>query len=286
MVRVPGGPFRMGGDDPDAVAEDGEGPVRVVEVSPFLVDATSVTNAQFAVFAKATGHVTTAERLGWSFVFHQLLHPDAVRHVRRDGIAGVAWWLAVEGATWRAPSGPGSDIGRLPNHPVVHVSWDDAAAYSAWSGKRLPTEAEWERAARGGLDRARFPWGDELTPRGRHQCNIWQGTFPTHNTLDDGHLGTAPVKSYRPNGLGLYNVAGNVWEWCADWWSTSWHADDRPETRTDPRGPSTGDARVLRGGSFLCHQSYCNRYRVAARTSNTPDSTTGHTGFRCVADIA
>ncbi|MCW2765969.1 MAG: Sulphatase-modifying factor protein [Nocardioides sp.] len=286
MVRVPGGPFRMGGDDPDAFPEDGEGPVRVVEVSPFLVDATSVTNAQFAVFAKATGHVTTAERLGWSFVFHQLLHPDAVRHVRRDGIAGVAWWLAVEGATWRAPSGPGSDIGRLPNHPVVHVSWDDAAAYSAWSGKRLPTEAEWERAARGGLDGARFPWGDELTPRGRHQCNIWQGTFPTHNTLDDGHLGTAPVKSYRPNGLGLYNVAGNVWEWCADWWSTSWHADDRPETRTDPRGPSTGDARVLRGGSFLCHQSYCNRYRVAARTSNTPDSTTGHTGFRCVADIA
>jgi sulfatase modifying factor 1 len=286
MVRVPGGPFRMGGDDPEAFPDDGEGPLRVVEVSPFLVDATAVTNAQFAVFAKATGHVSTAERLGWSFVFHHLLHPDARRHVRRDGIDGVGWWLAVEGATWRAPGGPGSDIGRLSNHPVVHVSWDDALAYASWSGKRLPTEAEWEKAARGGLDGARFPWGDELTPRDRHQCNIWQGAFPTHNTLDDGHLGTAPVKSYRPNGLGLYNAAGNVWEWCADWWSTSWHADDRPDTRRDPGGPGTGVSRVVRGGSYLCHQSYCNRYRVAARTSNTPDSTTGHTGFRCVADIA
>jgi formylglycine-generating enzyme required for sulfatase activity len=284
MVRVPGGPFRMGGDDPDAFPEDGEGPVRTVDVSPYLVDATAVTNAQFAVFTKATGYVSTAERLGWSFVFHQLLHPDAARHVRREGIDGVAWWLAVDGATWRAPGGPGSDIGRLSNHPVVHVSWDDASAYAAWSGKRLPTEAEWEKAARGGLDGARFPWGDELTPRGRHQCNIWQGTFPTHNTLDDGHLGTAPVKSFRPNGLGLSNVSGNVWEWCADWWSTSWHSDDRPETRSEPRGPASGEARVVRGGSYLCHASYCNRYRVAARTNNTPDSTTGHTGFRCVAD--
>jgi formylglycine-generating enzyme len=194
------------------------------------------------------------------------------------------WWLAVNGATWRHPEGPGSDVATRPHHPVVHVSWRDAAAYAAWAGKRLPTEAEWEMAARGGLDQARYPWGDELAPRNRWRCNIWQGRFPTHNTAQDGHTGTAPVRSYGPNGYGLYEVAGNVWEWCADYWSTTWHAEDRPSTRVDPIGPHSGTSHVTRGGSYLCHESYCNRYRVAARTHNTPDSSTGNTGFRCAAD--
>jgi formylglycine-generating enzyme required for sulfatase activity len=165
------------------------------------------------------------------------------------------------------------------DHPVVHVSWNDAVAYCQWAGRRLPTEAEWEYAARGGLEYARFAWGDELAPEGRWMCNIWQGTFPTENTLADGYLGTAPVDAFDPNGFGLHNVAGNVWEWCADWFSAT-----HPHTSTvDPKGPPGGESRVIRGGSYLCHHSYCNRYRVAARTGNTPDSSTGNMGFRCAA---
>lgn len=281
-VVVPGGVFSMGGDDPDAFPDDGEGPVREVEVAEFRIDATPVTNGQFARFVKETGHVTTAEEFGWSYVFHQLVAPGATS---RGHVQAAPWWIGVDGASWRAPYGPGSDAGSLRQHPVVHVSWLDATAYAAWAGKRLPTEAEWEKAARGGLDRARYPWGDELTPRGRHRCNIWQGTFPRHNTLDDGHLGTSPVTAFAANGYGVHDASGNVWEWCADRWSTDWHAVDSPETRVDPQGPPSGDFRVVRGGSHLCHDSYCNRYRVAARTSNTPDSTTGHTGFRTVLDV-
>ncbi|NHC15604.1 formylglycine-generating enzyme family protein [Motilibacter sp. E257] len=286
MVRIAGGGFLMGGDDPDQFPADGEGPVRRVQLGAYLIDATSVTNAQYATFVKATGYVTDAERYGWSFVFHLLLGPGAAPHVMEGAVPGAPWWRAVRGASWRHPEGPGSDASSRQNHPVTHVSWHDAAAYAAWAGKRLPTEAEWEMAARGGLEQARFPWGDELTPRGQHRCNIWQGTFPTVNTQEDGYVGTAPVKAYRPNAFGLHNTSGNVWEWCADWWSTTWHAAERPETRQDPQGPPTGEARVVRGGSYLCHASYCNRYRVAARTSNTPDSTTGHMGFRCAADVA
>ncbi|MGH3319079.1 MAG: formylglycine-generating enzyme family protein [Streptosporangiaceae bacterium] len=286
MVEIPGGPFRMGGADPDAFPTDGEGPVRTVRLSPFRIDAHAVPNRRFAAFAKATGYVTDAERYGWSFVFYALVHPKARDAVREATVPEAPWWVAVEGACWRAPDGPGSSIGERPNHPVVHVSWHDARAYAAWAGKRLPTEAEWEMAARGGLDQVRYPWGDELAPRGRHRCNIWQGSFPRHNTADDGYLATAPVDAFAPNGYGLYNTSGNVWEWCADRWSSTWHADERPETRVDPQGPPEGESRVIRGGSYLCHASYCNRYRVAARTSNTPDSTTGHTGLRCAADPA
>lgn len=283
-VLIPAGPFRMGGDDTDAFPDDGEGPVREVSVAAFRIDTKAVTNAQFATFVKATGYQTDAERFGWSYVFHLFVRGEAAHRVLDGQVPGAPWWLPVEAASWRAPEGPGSDVTRRANHPVVHVSWNDATAYAAWAGKRLPTEAEWEKAARGGLDQARFPWGDEFTPRGQHRCNTWQGDFPRRNTGDDGHLGTAPVNAFRPNGHGLYNTSGNVWEWCADWFSADWHTEASPATRVDPAGPPAGTTRVMRGGSYLCHESYCNRYRVSARTSSTPDSTTGHAGFRCAVD--
>lgn len=273
----------MGGSDADAFEADGESPVRTVEVAPFYIEPSAVTNRRFAAFVKATGHVTDAERLGWSYVFHLQIGREARPFVIDGSVPEAPWWSGVRGASWRAPEGPGSATDTRPDHPVVHVSWSDASAYAAWAGRRLPTEAEWEKAARGGLEQARYPWGDDLTPRGRHRCNIWQGAFPVRNTAEDGHLGTAPVKAFAPNAFGLYNMAGNVWEWCADWWSSTWHVQDRPATRIDPVGPPTGDAKVIRGGSFLCHSSYCNRYRVAARSQNTPDSSTGHMGFRCAA---
>lgn len=281
MVAVPGGPFLMGGEDEDAFPDDGEGPVREVTTGPFHIDAACVSNARFAVFVKATGYRTEAELIGWSYVFGSFIPAAAHGAVLPGTVPGAPWWRAVAGANWRAPEGPGTSVGDRRDHPVVHMSWNDATAYARWAGKRLPTEAEWEKAARGGLVRARFPWGDELTPNGRHRCNIWQGDFPVRDTREDGYAGTAPVKAYAPNGFGLYNASGNVWEWCADRFSADWHTSERPATRTDPTGPAHGENRVLRGGSHLCHRSYCNRYRVAARTSNTPDSTTGHGGFRC-----
>jgi formylglycine-generating enzyme required for sulfatase activity len=211
--------------------------VREVFVAEFAIDAKTVSNAQFAAFVKATGYQTDAERFGWSFVFHSFVRGAARRRVLDAHVPDAPWWLAVEGASWRHPDGPGSDIARKPNHPAVHVSWNDAAAYAAWAGKRLPTEAEWEKAARGGLVQARFPWGDEFTPRGRHRCNTWQGEFPVHDTGEDGYVGTAPVDAFRPNGYGLYNTSGNVWEWCADWFSPDWHVAAHAATRQDPRGP-------------------------------------------------
>ncbi|WP_184878080.1 formylglycine-generating enzyme family protein [Sphaerisporangium siamense] len=280
MVAIPGGTFLMGGEDPDGWAADGEGPIREVTLRPFLIDAMCVTNAEFAGFAEDTGYRTEAERFGWSYVFHRFADR---RHAIDGHVPGAPWWLAVAGATWRSPEGPGSTVASRQDHPVVHVSWNDAAAYAAWAGKRLPTEAEWEMAARGGLAGARYPWGNELTPDGEHRCNIWQGRFPHADTAEDGYAGTAPVDAFAPNGYGLHNTSGNVWEWCADWWSTGWHAAESSPTRIDPQGPPAGTARVVRGGSYLCHDSYCNRYRVAARTGNTPDSSTGHTGFRCAA---
>jgi sulfatase modifying factor 1 len=262
MVLVPGGTFRMGNEDERANPGDFEGPVREVTVPAFRIDPCTVTNAQFAAFVKATGYVTEAERFGWSFVFYGLLSAEAARD--NPAPDGTPWWRKIDGATWRMPEGPGSTISSRQKHPVVHVSWTDAAAYAQWCGKRLPTEAEWEYAARGGLDQAVYPWGDELAPRGQRRLNIWEGRFPDVHT---GKPGPVAVDSFRPNGFGLYNVVGNVWEWCADQWDQG------------------KDSRVMRGGSYLCHDSYCNRYRVAARTSNTPDSSTGNTGFRCAADV-
>lgn len=280
LVRLPGGEFRMGTNDAEGFSADGEGPVRTVRLSPFTASVYTVTNARFATFVKQTGYRTDAERFGWSFVFAAFVPPSAATGAPR--VPDAPWWQAIDGACWRAPEGPGSSIDTRQKHPAVHVSWNDAFAYCAWAGTRLPTEAEWEYAARGGLEGRRYPWGDELTPRGRHRCNIWQGSFPERNTIEDGYLGTAPVDAYRPNGYGLYNVSGNVWEWCADWFSPDFPANG---PRENPAGPNSGTARVLRGGSYLCHHSYCNRYRVAARTSNTPDSSSGNTGFRCVADV-
>lgn len=279
LIPLAGGTFTMGSTDRDAEPKDGEGPLRRVGVNPFAVATCAVSNAEFAHFVDTTGYVTDAERAGWSFVFAAFL-PRRVRAVspRPDAIP---WWCAVQGASWRYPEGPGSRVDHRLDHPVVHVSWNDARAYASWIGGLLPTEAQWEYAARGGLHGARFPWGDDLMPGGEHRCNIWQGTFPTRNTAEDGYTSTAPVDAFPPNGFGLHNVVGNVWEWCADWW-----ASDRSVDRADdPRGPERGEEKVMRGGSYLCHESYCNRYRVAARTKNTPDSSAGNLGFRCVRPV-
>ncbi|WP_414720088.1 formylglycine-generating enzyme family protein [Streptomyces sp.] len=278
MIRVPGGDFLMGTDDEEGSPADGEGPVRTVRVSTFHIDAHAVSNDEFAAFVDATGHVTEAEHIGWSYVFAGFLPGPLRRGAPRP--ARTPWWCGVTGARWDRPEGPGSTPDRRENHPVVHISWNDAAAYCAWAGKRLPTEAEWEYAARGGLEQKRYPWGDELDPGGTYRCNIWRGAFPTKNTAADGYRGTAPVDAFAPNGYGLHNTSGNVWEWCADWWSTAHPAG----TRTDPKGPDRGQEKVIRGGSYLCHRSYCNRYRVAARTACTPDGGSGHTGFRCARD--
>ena len=282
MARIRGGEYRMGTEDRSGFPADGEGPVRAVRVDTFRIDVAAVTNAQFAEFVAASGYRTEAETFGWSYVFHMLASEEIKRRTPQRPDT-TPWWVPVSGAYWATPEGPGSDVDDRMDHPVIHVSWNDALAYCDWAGTRLPTEAEWEYAARGGLDQRRYPWGDKLTPKGEHRCNIWQGTFPETNTSADGWIGTAPVDSYKPNGFGLYNTSGNVWEWCADWFSPSHHL--RAE-RSNPQGPAQGQRRVLRGGSYLCHRSYCNRYRVAARSSNTPDSSAGNLGFRCVRSVA
>lgn len=273
MVALPGDTFRMGTDDPEGFPSDGEGPVREVTITGFQIAVHTVTNAEFAHFITETGYTTEAERYGWSYVFAGFL-PGELRKISPRPDA-APWWCGVEGADWRHPEGPHSTVDDRWRHPVVHVSWNDAAAYCTWSGTRLPTEAEWEYAARGGLDQRRYPWGDELTPDGKHMCNIWQGHFPAKNTADDGYRATAEVDAFDPNGYGLHNVSGNVWEWCADNWTLPHEHAPAPD----------GTAKVMRGGSYMCHESYCNRYRVAARTSNTPDSSSGNIGFRCARDL-
>ena len=285
MVRLDGGRFNMGTESGVGFPQDGEGPVREVTVDPFYIDKYAVTNAEFAEFVRETGYTTDADRFGWSFVFEDFV-PEADHDSVFENVDAAPWWVAVEGANWLHPTGPSESVlddRELLKHPVTHVSYRDAVAYAEWAGKRLPTEAEWEYAARGGLDQRRFPWGDELTPDGEHRCNIWQGEFPEYNTGDDGYHRTAPVDTYEPNGFDLYNVSGNVWEWCRDWFSPDYHTTDDYDPN-NPTGPDDGTQRVMRGGSHLCHESWCNRYRVAARSKNTPDSSTGNIGFRCVVD--
>lgn len=281
MVTIAAGRYEIGSTGTESRAADGEGPVRIVRLDTFGIDVAAVTNEQFADFVASTGYVTDAERAGWSYVFHTLVSSRQSKHRLAGHLPDTPWWLPIRRASWRHPEGLGSHLSRRSDHPVIHVSWQDAHHYAAWSGKRLPTEAEWEVAARGGEAGRIYPWGDELTPGGLHRCNIWQGEFPLSDTAEDGFSRTAPVMSFEPNGYGLFNMVGNSWEWCADWWSRDWHQVECPETRDNPAGPGRGGTRVIRGGSFLCHRSYCNRYRVSARSSNTPDSTTSHTGFRC-----
>ena len=273
LVDLPAGAFRMGCAD-SPYPTDGEGPVREIRLSSYALAATPVTNAEFARFVAATGHRTDAERYGWSFVFAGLLPPG---FPPTRAAAATPWWRQVEGASWQRPEGPGSGLGSRGDHPVVHVSWQDAAAYCSWAGARLPSEAEWEYAARGGLDQQPYPWGSELVPGGVHRMNVWQGRFPARNTGADGYTGTAPGAAYPANGYELHTMTGNVWEWCADWFSAHFH---RTGPRVDPTGPRYGSGRVLRGGSYLCHASYCLRYRTSARMGNTPDTSAGNIGFR------
>jgi formylglycine-generating enzyme required for sulfatase activity len=282
MIRLDGGAFLMGTDTNEGFPADGEGPVRKVALDGFYIDQYPVTNDSFAEFVRSTGYETEAQRFGWSFVFQGHLAPEQRVRSAGDSVLGAEWWYKIHGADWQHPEGPDSTIQDRQHYPVVHVSWNDAEAYAAWAGKRLPTEAEWELAARGGLEQKLYPWGDELTPDGKHLCNIWQGEFPALDTAEDGYAGVAPVDAFPPNGFGLYTVTGNAWEWVSDWFHPSYHV---LATRTNPVGPPQGRSKVIKGGSYLCHRSYCNRYRVAARSSNTPDSSTTNMSFRCVRDL-
>lgn len=275
---VPAGSFVMGDASGDRNAADGELPLHDVRVNEFSIDSTTVTNEAFARFVDATGYHTEAETFGFSAVFHLALAAP------EDDIMGPAtgtpWWFGVRGADWRHPGGRDSSIDGLADHPVVHVSWNDAAAYCAWAVRRLPTEAEWEYAARGGLHRKKYPWGDDEVDEGGWRANIWQGDFPRTNTIEDGYLTTAPARTFQPNGYGLWQAVGNVWEWCADSFDPDYY---RVSPADNPQGPPEGIPKVMRGGSYLCHISYCNRYRNSARTQNTPDSSMGNAGFRTVA---
>ena len=308
MVWIPPGEFTMGTDDRNS--KHNERPAHRVRVDGFWMDEHDVTNAEFGGFVAATGYVTTAERkIDWeqlkkqkrlgtpkpdesqlvpaSLVFTPPDHPVPLDNMR-------GWWTLTPGADWRHPEGPKSSIAGREDHPVVHVSYDDAVAYANWAGKRLPTEAEWEYAARGGLDGKRFVWGDEFLPEGKHLANTFQGNFPYRNTAEDGFAGTSPVKSFPPNGYGLYDMAGNVWQWCSDLYREDAHDQsakqglcENPTGPKDSFDPSEREApyaphHVIKGGSFLCHVSYCESYRPSARRGRPPDTGSSHVGFRCV----
>jgi formylglycine-generating enzyme len=278
LVTVAGGRYRVGDESAWSYPGDGEGPEHEAELRSFRIGRTTVTNRQFLEFVQATGWKSDAERYGWSFVFGGLL-PDDFPPTR--GVEGAPWWRQVMGADWCHPEGPQSDVSDRDDHPVVHISWNDAQAYCAWDGSRLPTEAEWEVAARGGLQGLPFPWGDQLEPDGSHRMNVFQGEFPGGNSGADGYIGTAPVDAFDPNGYGLYNTCGNVWEWCSDWLGLDYY---RTAPLRAPSGPATGTSRVQRGGSYLCHASYCRRYRVSARFGSEPDSSSSNVGLRVAAD--
>lgn len=275
---IPAGTSMMGDSSDDRNPGDGEVPRHAVTLHEFSIDTTTVTNDDFARFVEDTGYATEAETFGFSAVFHLALAAPAEDVLGAP--SGTPWWFGVRGADWRHPGGRDSTIDELGEHPVVHVSWNDANAYCEWAGRRLPTEAEWEFAARGGIDGAKYPWGNDEVDAGGWRANIWQGEFPRVNTREDGFLTTAPVRTFQPNGYGLWQPVGNVWEWCEDWFDPNYY---RRSPEVAPTGPEHGQARVLRGGSYLCHISYCNRYRNSARSQNTPDSSMGNTGFRTVA---
>jgi formylglycine-generating enzyme len=306
MVFIKGGTFMMGGDNAQASAD--EYPKHKVQLNSFWMDATEVTNAEFAKFVKATHYITTAEtKPDWeemkktlppgtfrppdsllvaaSLVFHQTSGAVDLNDYSQ-------WWSWVKGADWKHPEGPGSSIEGKENYPVVQVSWYDARAYCKWAGKRLPTEAEWEFAARGGLENNIYPWGNEPINEGKPKANSWGGKFPYYNDDRDGFVKLAPIKSFMPNRYGLYDMAGNVWEWCSDWYDGAYYKSFANAVAINPKGPAKSNdpmepytpKRSLRGGSFLCNDSYCSGYRVARRMKSSPDTGLEHTGFRCVKD--
>jgi formylglycine-generating enzyme required for sulfatase activity len=316
MVLIPSGEFTMGSNETYALPN--ERPAHRVKVSAFWMDTFPVTNADFEKFVKATGYVTVAERaVDWEEIKKQVppgtpkppdeqLKPASLVFRPTTGPVSLnnmsAWWAWTAGANWRQPEGPGSTLKGLENHPVVHIAWDDANAYAKWAGKRLPTEAEWEYAARGGLEGRRYAWGDEERMDGRARVNRWTGEFPFHNTKEDGYEGTSPVGSYPPNAYGLFDMGGNVWNWCSDIYHGSNHMRQGASGSAccDPQGPQdaredhpvNGDPspaerpgilrRVIKGGSYLCSPSYCESYRPSARRGTTPDTASSHVGFRCV----
>lgn len=293
MVWIPEGEFEMGSKTgpPDAR------PVHPVSVDGFWMDETEVTNAQFAEFVEATGYVTVAERKPDAKDFPQappeMLVPGAIVFTPASHAVSLdnalQWWRWQPGASWRHPEGPGSSIQGRDSHPVVQVAWEDAAAYAKWAGKRLPTEAEWERAARGGVEQKIYVWGNDKHPKGKWMANVWSGSFPVQNTKEDGYAYSAPVKSFPPNAYGLYDMSGNVWEWTADWYRPDYYAR---APKDNPKGPSDSldpeepgiPKKVTRGGSFLCTDEYCIGYQPGIRSKTSPDSALQHTGFRCVSE--
>lgn len=307
MVQIPEGEFLMGASD-DEGRQD-EYPQHKIKLNGFWMDATEVTNAQFKKFVEATGYVTTAEiKPDWEEIKKQL-PPNTPRPDESVLVAASLvftptnsavdlndaskWWKWTTDASWKHPEGPNSTIKGRENYPVVHVSWDDANAYAKWAGKRLPTEAEWEFACRGGLVDQKYSWGNEDPEKGKPKANIWQGKFPYLNTNQDKFIGAAPVKSFAANKYGLYDMAGNVWEWCSDFYKPDYYKDMQGKLTSNPQGPTTSfdpmeptiPKRVVRGGSFLCNASYCKGYRVTSKMKSSPDTGLNHTGFRCVADI-
>ena len=295
MVWIPGGRFTMGAND----GQSDEKPLHDVKVDGFWMDKTEVTNEQFARFVAATGYVTVAERppdpKQFPGVSPDGLKAGAITFAPPPQIATLddhmQWWVYTAGASWKHPEGPQSTIDGREKHPVVQVCWEDAIAYAKWANKRLPTEAEWEFAARGGLPHHPYVWGHEKVPGGRWMANIWQGVFPNENIAEDGFKGTAPVGSFPPNGYGLSDMAGNVWEWCADWYLPDYYAKSPrknpkgPDTSFDPNEPGVMK-RVTRGGSFMCSDMYCKGYRPSARMKTSPDTALANTGFRCVRSVA
>lgn len=276
-IEVRGGESFVGTDDP-VISGDGEGPARKILLQDFHLEVETVSVRRFAEFVEATGHMTESERYGMSAVFAPLLKD---RGLVTSGVVNTPWWTRIDGASWKQPEGPGSSIEDRLDHPVTQVSWNDAVAFASWVGGRLPTEAEWEHAARGGNRRRRFPWGDEEPTDEKTFCNIWQGEFPRHNTLADGYLGTAPARSFEPTEAGFYNLAGNVWEWSGDAYKVR-SLSKAAKLRND-QAKKNAD-KVLKGGSFLCHKSYCYRYRIAARMGLSADSAGSNTGFRVAYD--
>lgn len=306
MVFIPSGNLNMGGDNDQADAN--EFPKHKVEVNSFWMDEHEVTNNQFQIFIEATNYITVAERpVNWNEIkttlppgtpkpADSLLQPGALVFQKLNKQVPLnnpsLWWRWTIGADWKHPEGPESNIEKIMDHPVVHISWEDAMAYAKWANKRLPTEAEWEWAARGGKENMIYPWGDENVNVGKAKANFWQGSFPYKNIMSDGYLTTAPVKSFEPNGYGLYDMSGNVWEWCSDWLDMTFYKKTTASI-ANTKGPSVGfnpynpyqQEKVIRGGSFLCNDGYCSGYRNARRMGSSPDTGLNHTGFRCVKNV-